>query len=267
MDSTLLLKALILGIVEGLTEFLPISSTGHLILAADLLGFNDNKGKIFEIVIQTGAMLAIVWEYRQRFARVLTGLFSDIAARRFVLNVLVAFMPAAIMGLLFGSAIKAMLFKPVPVAIAFIVGAFVILWAEKRQHRIRVVEVDDMRWRDALLVGCAQCFALIPGTSRSGATIMMAIAMGLARAEAAEFSFILGMITLTAAGGYKFLGAWRHGEVVGASLTDVTLAFLAAAISAFLVVRWLLQFVRGHSFNGFAIYRILLGAALLLSGK
>lgn len=267
MDSTLLLKALILGIVEGLTEFLPISSTGHLILAADLLGFNDNKGKIFEIVIQTGAMLAIVWEYRQRFGRVATGLFSDIAARRFVLNLLVAFMPAAIMGLLFGSAIKAMLFKPVPVAIAFIVGAFVILWAEKRQHRIRVVEVDDMRWRDALLVGCAQCFALIPGTSRSGATIMMAIAMGLARAEAAEFSFILGMITLTAAGGYKFLGAWRHGEVVGASLTDVTLAFLAAAISAFLVVRWLLQFVRGHSFNGFAIYRILLGAALLLSGK
>jgi undecaprenyl-diphosphatase len=152
------------------------------------------------------------------------------------------------------------------VAWATLIGGFVILGIE--QWRKGSVLSPQVTWGIAMACGAAQLVAAVfPGTSRSGATIMMAIAMGLARAEAAEFSFILGMITLTAAGGYKFLGAWRHGEVVGASLTDVTLAFLAAAISAFLVVRWLLQFVRGHSFNGFAIYRILLGAALLLSGK
>ena len=261
MDSTLLLKALILGIVEGLTEFLPISSTGHLILAADLLGFNDNKGKIFEIVIQTGAMLAIVWEYRQRFGRVLTGLFSDIAARRFVLNVLVAFMPAAIMGLLFGSAIKAMLFKPVPVAIAFIVGAFVILWAEKRQHRIRVVEVDDMRWRDALLVGCAQCFALIPGTSRSGATIIGGLLFGLSRRAATEFSFFLAVPTLVAAGAYD---AWKSRALL--DVHDIGLfgvGMLSAFVSAFLCVRWLLRFIVSHDFTIFAWYRIVFGIIVL----
>ena len=261
MDSTLLLKALILGIVEGLTEFLPISSTGHLILAADLLGFNDNKGKIFEIVIQTGAMLAIVWEYRQRFGRVATGLFSDIAARRFVLNLLVAFMPAAIMGLLFGSAIKAMLFKPVPVAIAFIVGAFVILWAEKRQHRIRVVEVDDMRWRDALLVGCAQCFALIPGTSRSGATIIGGLLFGLSRRAATEFSFFLAVPTLVAAGAYD---AWKNRALL--DVHDIGLfgvGMLSAFVSAFLCVRWLLRFIVSHDFTIFAWYRIVFGIIVL----
>lgn len=261
MDSTLLLKALILGIVEGLTEFLPISSTGHLILAADLLGFNDNKGKIFEIVIQTGAMLAIVWEYRQRFGRVATGLFSDIAARRFVLNLLVAFMPAAIMGLLFGSAIKAMLFKPVPVAIAFIVGAFVILWAEKRQHRIRVVEVDDMSWRDALLVGCAQCFALIPGTSRSGATIIGGLLFGLSRRAATEFSFFLAVPTLVAAGAYD---AWKNRALL--DVHDIGLfgvGMLSAFVSAFLCVRWLLRFIVSHDFTIFAWYRIVFGIIVL----
>lgn len=261
MDSTLLLKALILGIVEGLTEFLPISSTGHLILAADLLGFNDNKGKIFEIVIQTGAMLAIVWEYRQRFGRVLTGLYSDIAARRFVLNVLVAFMPAAIMGLLFGSAIKAMLFKPVPVAIAFIVGAFVILWAEKRQHRIRVVDVDDMRWRDALLVGCAQCFALIPGTSRSGATIIGGLLFGLSRRAATEFSFFLAVPTLVAAGAWD---AWKNRALL--DVHDIGLfgvGMLSAFVSAFLCVRWLLRFIVSHDFTIFAWYRIVFGIIVL----
>ena len=222
MDFTLLLKALILGIVEGLTEFLPISSTGHLILTADLLGFNDNKGKIFEIVIQTGAMLAIVWEYRQRFSRVLAGMFNDPTAQRFIARLLVAFMPAAIMGLLFGSYIKAVLFKPVPVAIAFIVGAFVILWAEKRQHRIRVIEVDDMSWRDALLVGCAQCFALIPGTSRSGATIIGGMLFGLSRRAATEFSFFLAVPTLVAAGAYD---AWKNRALL--DVNDIGLFFTA----------------------------------------
>jgi undecaprenyl-diphosphatase len=261
MDSTLLLKALILGIVEGLTEFLPISSTGHLILAADLLGFNDNKGKVFEIVIQTGAMLAIVWEYRQRFTRVLAGMFSDAAAQRFIVNVLVAFMPAAIMGLLFGSTIKAVLFKPVPVAIAFIVGAFVILWAEKRQHRIRVAEVDDMSWRDALLVGCAQCFALVPGTSRSGATIIGGLLFGLSRRAATEFSFFLAVPTLVAAGAYD---AWKNRALL--DMHDIGLfavGLVAAFVSAFVCVRWLLRFIVAHDFTIFAWYRIVFGIIVL----
>ncbi len=261
MDSTLLLKALILGIVEGLTEFLPISSTGHLILTADLLGFNDNKGKIFEIVIQTGAMLAIVWEYRLRFSRVLGGMFSDATARRFIARLLVAFMPAAIMGLIFGSYIKAMLFKPVPVAIAFIAGAFVILWAEKRQHRARVVEVDDMSWRDALLVGCAQCFALIPGTSRSGATIIGGMLFGLSRRAATEFSFFLAVPTLVAAGAYD---AWKNRALL--DVHDIGLfgvGLVAAFISAFLCVRWLLRFIVSHDFTIFAWYRIVFGLIVL----
>ena len=261
MDSTLLLKALILGIVEGLTEFLPISSTGHLILAADLLGFNDDKGKIFEIVIQTGAMLAIVWEYRLRFSRVLGGMFSDAAAQRFIARLLVAFMPAAIMGLLFGSYIKAMLFRPVPVAIAFIAGAFVILWAEKRQHRTRVVEVDDMSWRDALLVGCAQCFALIPGTSRSGSTIIGGMLFGLSRRAATEFSFFLAVPTLVAAGAYD---AWKNRALL--DVHDIGLfgvGLVAAFISAFLCVRWLLRFIVSHDFTIFAWYRIVFGLIVL----
>ena len=261
MDSTLLIKALILGIVEGLTEFLPISSTGHLILTADLLGFNDDKGKIFEIVIQTGAMLAIVWEYRLRFSRVLGGMFSDATAQRFIARLLVAFMPAAIMGLLFGSYIKAMLFKPVPVAIAFIAGAFVILWAEKRQHRTRVVEVDDMSWRDALLVGCAQCFALIPGTSRSGSTIIGGMLFGLSRRAATEFSFFLAVPTLVAAGAYD---AWKNRALL--DVHDIGLfgvGLVAAFISAFLCVRWLLRFIVSHDFTIFAWYRIVFGVIVL----
>ena len=261
MDSTLLLKALILGIVEGLTEFLPISSTGHLILAADLLGFNDDKGKIFEIVIQTGAMLAIVWEYRLRFSRVLGGMFSDAAAQRFIARLLVAFMPAAIMGLLFGSYIKAMLFRSVPVAIAFIAGAFVILWAEKRQHRTRVVEVDDMSWRDALLVGCAQCFALIPGTSRSGSTIIGGMLFGLSRRAATEFSFFLAVPTLVAAGAYD---AWKNRALL--DVHDIGLfgvGLVAAFVSAFLCVRWLLRFIVSHDFTIFAWYRIVFGLIVL----
>ena len=261
MDPILLIKALILGIVEGLTEFLPISSTGHLILAADLLGFNDDKGKIFEIVIQTGAMLAIVWEYRLRFSRVLGGMFSDAAAQRFIARLLVAFMPAAIMGLLFGSYIKAMLFRPVPVAIAFIAGAFVILWAEKRQHRTRVVEVDDMSWRDALLVGCAQCFALIPGTSRSGSTIIGGMLFGLSRRAATEFSFFLAVPTLVAAGAYD---AWKNRALL--DVHDIGLfgvGLVAAFVSAFLCVRWLLRFIVSHDFTIFAWYRIVFGLIVL----
>ncbi len=192
----LLLKALVLGVVEGLTEFLPISSTGHLILVGDLLDFNDQKGLVFEIVIQTGAMLAILVEYRKRFTGVLLGLGSDPKARSFVINLIVAFVPAAVLGLAFNSAIKAALFKPVPVAIAFIVGGLIIIWVERRKHVVRVKSVDDMTWRDALKIGIAQSFALIPGTSRSGATIIGGLLFGLSRRAATEFSFFLAVPTL-----------------------------------------------------------------------
>ncbi|MEO8223981.1 MAG: undecaprenyl-diphosphate phosphatase [Gammaproteobacteria bacterium] len=263
MDSVLLLKALILGIVEGLTEFLPISSTGHLILVGDLLGFNDAKGKIFEIVIQTGAMLAVVWEFRARFIHVLSRLFVERAAQLFALNVAVAFVPAAVLGLLFGSAIKANLFRPVPVAMAFIVGAFVILWAERRQHRVRINSVDEMTWRDALLVGFAQCFALIPGTSRSGATIIGGLLFGLSRRAATEFSFFLAVPTLMAAGAYD---AWKNRELFAAGDVGViSVGMVAAFVSAFLCIRWLLRFIVSHDFTIFAWYRIVFGVLVLVT--
>jgi undecaprenyl-diphosphatase len=263
LDLILLGKALILGIVEGLTEFLPISSTGHLILAGDLLGFNDERGKIFEIVIQTGAMLAIVWEYRARFSHVIARLGTDPVARRFVANIAVAFMPAAVLGLLFASRIKAALFKPVPVAIAFIVGAFVILWAERREHRITVQSVDDMRWTDALKVGIAQAFALIPGTSRSGATIIGGLLFGLSRRAATEFSFFLAVPTLIAAGGYDFLKHRALFHVQDLGMFGV--GMVAAFVSAFLCVRWLLRYIATHDFSVFAWYRIAFGAIVLLT--
>jgi len=265
MDIVLLLKALVLGVVEGLTEFLPISSTGHLILAADLLDFNDEKGKVFEVVIQTGAMLAIVWEYRVRFTGVLLGLSSDPKARAFVVNLLVAFMPAALLGLAFGGAIKAALFKPVPVAVAFIVGGFVILWAERRTHRVRVKTVDDMTWRDALKVGVAQAFALIPGTSRSGATIIGGLLFGLSRRAATEFSFFLAVPTLICAGGYD---AWKNRALFDAHDIGVfAVGMTAAFVSAFLCVRWLLKFIATHDFTVFAWYRIVFGVVVIATAS
>jgi undecaprenyl-diphosphatase len=261
MDTILLIKALVLGVVEGLTEFLPISSTGHLILAANLLDFNDEKGQVFEIVIQTGAMLAILWEYRARFIGVLLGLGSDPRARSFVVNLIVAFIPAAILGLAFGDAIKAVLFKPIPVAIAFIVGAFVIIWAERRQHVVRVKLVDDMTWRDALKVGFAQAFALIPGTSRSGATIIGGLLFGLSRQAATEFSFFLAVPTLISAGGYD---AWKNRALFEVhDLGVFAVGMLAAFVSAFMCVRWLLRFIATHDFTIFAWYRIAFGIAVL----
>ena len=263
MDNVVLFKAFILGIVEGLTEFLPISSTGHLILVGDLLGFNDAKGKIFEIVIQTGAMLAVVWEYRVRFSQVLSGLFVDRGAQRFAFNVAVAFLPAAVLGLLFGSAIKANLFRPVPVAIAFIVGAFVILWAERRQLTVRIHTVEEMTWRDALKVGTAQCFALIPGTSRSGATIIGGLLFGLSRRVATEFSFFLAVPTLIAAGAYD---AWKNRELFAAEdLGMVAVGLVASFVSAFLCIRWLLRFIVTHDFTIFAWYRIVFGVLVLVT--
>lgn len=261
MDFHPLLQALILGIVEGLTEFLPISSTGHLILAGDLLGFNDERGKLFEIVIQSGAILAVVWEYRARFGQVLAGLPGDPAARRFVANLAIAFMPLAVLGLLFGKAIKATLFAPIPVAIAFIAGAFVILWAERREHTVTIATVDAIGPWDALKLGLAQACALIPGTSRSGATIIGGLFFGLSRKAATEFSFFLAVPTLGLATLYQL---WKERHLlVWDDLGLWIIGFVSAFVSAFLCVRWLLRYIGSHDFTIFAWYRIAFGLVVI----
>lgn len=267
MDTLLLVKIIIMGIVEGLTEFLPISSTGHLIVAGSLLNFTGEKVKVFEIVIQAGAMLAVCWEYRRRIGHVIRNFSTDYAARRFVANLLVAFLPAVILGLLFGKLIKAHLFAPVPVALAFIVGAFIILIVERRnrlnEDSLRVHSVDEMTMLDAFKVGCAQCFALIPGTSRSGASIIGAMAFGLSRQAATEFSFFLAIPTLFGATIYSL-----YKERALLSLADLPMfgvGALAAFISAFFCVRWLLRYISSHDFTIFVWYRIVFGAVILIT--
>ncbi len=261
MDTLLLIKAALLGIVEGLTEFLPISSTGHLILAGDLLNFNDEKGKMFEIVIQFAAILAVCWEYRAKLLSVVSGLPREEAARRFALNLVVAFLPAAVLGLLFASKIKQYLFAPVPVALAFIAGGLFILWAEKRDHKITIEAVDAMNWKDALKVGCAQTLALIPGTSRSGATIIGGLFFGLSRRAAAEFSFFLAIPTLFGATVYEVVKYHHlfHTEDIGMFVVGGITSF----ISAFLCVRWLLRYISHHDFTVFAWNRIVFGLVVL----
>ena len=260
-DLALYLKAAILGVVEGLTEFLPISSTGHLIIAGQLLGYSGDKAKVFDIAIQSGAMLAVVWEYRARFARVLTGLTSDPAARRFAANLVIAFMPAALLGLAFASVIKQHLFHAVPVALAFIIGGLIILWVERRPRRATVESVDDMTWKDALKVGLAQSVALIPGTSRSGATIIGGMLFGLSRRAATEFSFFLAVPTLIAAGAYDL---YQHRALLDAAdLGPFSVGFVISFISAFICVRWLLRYIATHDFSVFAWYRIVFGVVVL----
>ena len=265
MDATTLLHALILGIVEGLTEFLPVSSTGHLILAGDLLHFNDEKGKVFEIVIQFGAILAVVWEYRAKIGRIVKGLPHDREAQRFALNLAIAFMPAAVLGLLFHKTIKALLFQPLPVALAFIVGGLIILWAERRRHVVRIVMVEQLGFGDALKLGLAQALALIPGTSRSGATIIGGLLFGLSRQAATEFSFFLAIPTLTAATFYQAYSA--RALFSSADMPMFAVGFIAAFVSAFLCVRWLLRFISSHDFSSFAWYRIAFGVVVLATWK
>jgi len=264
MDILLLVKALILGVVEGLTEFLPISSTGHLILAGELLHFNDERGKLFEIVIQSGAILAVVWEYRRRLTDVVTHAFSDAKAQHFLINVAIAFVPLAALGLLFGKGIKAHLFNAPTVATTFILGGFVILWAESRQKTsVRVETVDQMTYLDALKLGIAQAFALIPGTSRSGSTIIGGMLFGLSRKAATEFSFFLAVPTLILASLYQL-----YKERALLSADDIgmwAVGFIAAFISAFLCVRWLLRYIMSHDFKVFAWYRIAFGLVILLT--
>jgi undecaprenyl-diphosphatase len=264
MDIVLALKALILGLVEGLTEFLPISSTGHLILAGDLLNFNDERGKAFEIIIQAGAILAVCWEYRSKITTVVKGL-GQLDSNKFVFNLFVAFLPAAVLGLLFAHKIKEYLFQPVPVAAAFIIGGVLILWAEKRQHVIRVESVEAMSWKDALKIGLAQTLALIPGTSRSGATIIGGLLFGLSRRTATEFSFFLAIPTLLAATAYE---VYKNRELLLNSQGDVTLfavGFVTAFVSALIAIRALLKFISQHDFVVFAWYRIIFGIVVLIT--
>ena len=265
MDTALLIKAAIMGIVEGLTEFLPISSTGHLILAGSLLGFDDDKAKVFDIAIQTGAIFAVILVYWQKIRSTLAALPNDAQARQFALNVLIAFLPAVVLGLLFGKAIKAHLFTPVVVASTFIIGGFIILWAEKRQFRnpavARIQAVEAMTAMDALKVGLVQCLAMIPGTSRSGATIIGGMLMGLSRKAATDFSFYLAIPTLIGAGVYSL-----YKERALLSMADLPLfgvGLLFSFVSAWLCIRWLLRYIASHSFVPFAWYRIAFGIVVL----
>ena len=265
MDIALLIKAAIMGIVEGLTEFLPISSTGHLILAGSLLGFDDDKAKVFDIAIQTGAIFAVILVYWQKIRSTLVALPNDRQARQFALNVLIAFLPAVVLGLLFGKAIKANLFTPVVVASTFIIGGFIILWAEGRQQRnpaaARIQAVEEMTPTDALKVGLVQCLAMIPGTSRSGATIIGGMLMGLSRKAATDFSFYLAIPTLIGAGVYSL-----YKERALLSMADLPMfgvGLLFSFVSAWLCIRWLLRYIASHSFVPFAWYRIAFGIVVL----
>jgi undecaprenyl-diphosphatase len=270
-----------MGIVEGLTEFLPISSTGHLILAGSLLNFTGEKFKVFEIVIQAGAILAVCWEYRARLISVLAGLATERRAQKFALNLVIAFLPAAVLGLLFSARIKEKLFSPVPVALAFIIGGIVILWVERHQRMrastypkpadptadnmvdatARIQSVDDMTALDALKIGCAQAFALIPGTSRSGATIIGGMLFGLSRKAATEFSFFLAIPTLLAATFYSLFKA--RALLSAADIPLFSVGTITSFIAAFFCVRWLLRYISSHDFTAFAWYRIGFGLLIL----
>jgi undecaprenyl-diphosphatase len=267
VDTVLLLKAALMGVVEGLTEFLPISSTGHLILAGALLGFDDDKAKVFDIAIQTGAIFAVVLVYWQKIKNTLVALPSQKEAQAFALNVLIAFLPAVVLGLLFGKTIKAHLFTPIVVASTFIIGGFIILWAEKRQQNAatapRILDVDAMGKMDALKVGLIQCLAMIPGTSRSGATIIGGMLLGLSRKAATDFSFYLAIPTLIGAGVYSL-----YKERALLSMADLPMflvGLVVSFISAWFCVKWLLKFISTHNFNGFAYYRIAFGIVVLLT--
>jgi len=264
LDILLLGKAAIMGVVEGLTEFLPISSTGHLILAASLLNFTGDKVKVFDIAIQTGAIFAVILVYWRRLRDTAAGLGSDPRARRFTLNVLIAFVPAVALGLLFGKAIKEHLFNPTVVASAFIVGGFIILWAERRPASVvRIQQVDDMTPWDALKVGLVQCLAMVPGTSRSGATIIGGMLLGLSRKAATDFSFFLAIPTLVGAGAYSLIK--ERALLSWADLPMFAVGLLFSFLSAWLCVRWLLRYIATHTFVPFAWYRIVFGAVVLLT--
>ncbi len=263
MDLWSALQTLILGIVEGLTEFLPISSTGHQIIVADLIDFGGERAMAFNIIIQLGAILAVVWEYRRKIYDVVLGLPRQRSAQRFTANLLVAFFPAVILGVAFADAIHQYLFNPITVAMALVVGGLVMLWAERRSHAVSAESVDDMSWQQALKVGCAQCLAMIPGTSRSASTIIGGLLFGLSRKAATEFSFFLAMPTMVGAAvysGYKYRELFQPEDV-----PVFAIGFVTSFIFAMLAVRALLRFIGSHSYAVFAWYRIGFGLLILLS--
>jgi undecaprenyl-diphosphatase len=267
LDLILALKALLLGAVEGLTEFLPISSTGHLIVIEDLLRFRIEQREVFIVAIQAGAILAVCWEYRRRLWQMATGLTHAPLERKLALNIAIAFIPAAIVGVLFKQAIEHALFKPLPVATALVIGGLIILWVERlhaaRTYHPRVETIDQLTPLDALKIGCAQCFALVPGTSRSGSTIIGGLIFGLSRPAATQFSFFLAIPTVIGASVYTLYKA--RDQLVAESAPLFLLGFVAAFFAALVCVRWLLRFVSGHDFRAFAWYRIVFGAVILLT--
>ncbi|BAQ81103.1 MULTISPECIES: undecaprenyl-diphosphate phosphatase [Pseudomonas] len=261
MDLWSAAQALILGIVEGLTEFLPISSTGHQIIVADLLDFGGERAMAFNIIIQLGAILAVVWEFRRKILEVVIGLPNQPKAQRFTVNLLIAFLPAVVLGVIFADLIHAYLFNPITVATALVIGGVIMLWAERRQHRVHAESVDEITWKDALKVGCAQCLAMIPGTSRSGSTIIGGLLFGLSRKTATEFSFFLAMPTMVGAAvysGYKYRHLFQPDD-----FPVFAIGFVTAFIFAMIAVKGLLKFIASHSYAAFAWYRIAFGLLIL----
>ena len=261
MDFWTAIQALILGIVEGLTEFLPISSTGHQIIVADLLDFGGERAMAFNIIIQLGAILAVVWEFRRKILDVVTGLPTQRNAQRFTVNLLIAFLPAVVLGVIFADLIHHYLFNPITVATALVIGGIIMLWAERREHQVHAETVDDITWKDALKVGLAQCLAMIPGTSRSGSTIIGGLLFGLSRKTATEFSFFLAMPTMVGAAvysGYKYRDLFQPAD-----LPVFAIGFVTSFIFAMIAVKGLLKFIASHSYAAFAWYRIGFGLLIL----
>ncbi|QNL88349.1 Undecaprenyl-diphosphatase [Pseudomonas putida] len=261
MDFWTAFQAIILGVVEGLTEFLPISSTGHQIIVADLIGFDGERAMAFNIIIQLAAILAVVWEFRRKIFEVVFGLRSQPTARRFSANLLLGFLPALVLGVLFADLIHEYLFNPITVATALVIGGVIMLWAERRTHRVQVEHVDEMRWSHALKIGFVQCLAMIPGTSRSGSTIIGGLLFGLSRKAATEFSFFLAMPTMVGAAvysGYKYRHLFQPDD-----LPVFALGFVTSFIFAMIAVRALLKFIANHSYAAFAWYRIVFGLLIL----
>jgi len=261
MDLWTAAQALILGVVEGLTEFLPISSTGHQIIVADLLNFGGERAMAFNIIIQLGAILAVVWEFRRKILDVVLGLPTQRKAQRFTVNLLIAFMPAVVLGVIFANLIHHYLFNPITVATALVVGGIIMLWAEQRQHEVHAESVDEITWKDALKVGFAQCLAMIPGTSRSGSTIIGGLLFGLSRKTATEFSFFLAMPTMVGAAvysGFKYRHLFQPDD-----FPVFAIGFVTAFIFAMIAVKGLLKFIASHSYAAFAWYRIAFGLLIL----
>lgn len=262
MDFLLVIKAIVMGIVEGITELLPISSTGHLILASELMDFlADEKRVVFEIFIQMGAMMAVVWEYRTKLINSLLGAAKPGVERNLFINVAIAFFPTAIIGYLFSDYIMGVLFNPYVVAAGFAVGGLIIIWVEKRPYAPKVVEMDNLSYMDAFKVGLCQCAALIPGTSRSGATIIGGIYFGLSRKASTEFSFFLAIPMIGISSIYSL---WKvRNDLDVSEFGILAVGFVTAFITTFLIMKALLKFISNHTYIAFAWYRIAFAGLIL----